>query len=65
MGRSETRALKCTVPVEGRYVFVINNVTEPLTLCEVQVFAHRGLLLLYQIVLFTFSSFYFGRVRPI
>ena len=43
-GRGQTKALQCTQPKTGRYVFVRLRVTEYLTLCEVEVYAVRGML---------------------
>ena len=42
-GRGQTKAIQCTQPKVGRYVFVRLRVTEYLTLCEVEVMAVRGI----------------------
>ena len=42
LDKGETRELKCDALRSGQYVFIVNNVNEVLTLCEVQVFAIRG-----------------------
>ena len=42
-GRGQTKALQCTEPKIGRYVFVRLRVTEYLTLCEVEVYAVGGM----------------------
>lgn len=39
LGKAETKDLKCTSPVMGRYVYVALRVQEELTLCEVEVYA--------------------------
>ena len=43
-GRGQTKALQCSQPKTGRFVFVRLRVTEYLTLCEVEVFAAKGTL---------------------
>ena len=43
-GPGETKELECIQPETGRYVFVMLKVKEFLTLCEVKVFADRGML---------------------
>lgn len=43
MGKGQTRQFPCSRPIKGRYVFVVLNVNEYLTLCEVEVYGVRGL----------------------
>ena len=42
MGKGETRNFACQAPLMGQHVFIVNNVADYLTLCEVQVFAYKG-----------------------
>ena len=42
-GRGQTKALQCSQPRVGRYVFVKLRVNEYLTLCEVEVMAVSGM----------------------
>ena len=44
MKKGETRTFTCSNSLKGRYVFIVNNVNDYLTLCEVQVFAVRGMV---------------------
>ena len=45
-GRGQTKSLRCNPPKVGRFVFVRLRTTEYLTLCEVEVYGSKGMLLL-------------------
>ena len=42
MKQGQTRQFPCSRMIKGRYVFVVLNVNEYLTLCEVEVYAVAG-----------------------
>ena len=49
-GRGQTKALQCSQPRTGRYVFVKLRVNEYLTLCEVEVMGVSGMYLPWYIL---------------
>ena len=57
-GRGQTKALTCSQPKIGRYVFVKLRVNEYLTLCEVEVMAIKSM---YQLIVLFYGT---GVSRP-
>ena len=41
-GRGATMSIRCSKPVTGRYVAIVQSRKQILTLCEVRVFGKRG-----------------------